>query len=288
MRMLIFLALLVGLAGTLYREALLALAVAVLHRHGSSHGLFVPFISGYLIWLWLEDLKRLRPAFGLLPGGAMILVGLLVLYFSRSTAGLALPALSFLLVAAGLVLTLFGGALFKAVRFPLIFLAAMIPLPEPVYAQMAEWMRQATTWGTVALLDLIDLPLHREGYDIYLPGMHLYVAHACSGIRYLLSYSVFGLAYGFRYKRSTKSRILVVAATLPLSVLAGVLRLSVTFAAAYYIHPSMANHRPHVILSWTVFAVLLLLAIGADRWFSGVRNRGSGIRGSRQRAASSR
>ena len=271
MRMLIFLVVLVGLAGTLYREALLALVVTVLQRHGSSHGLFVPFISGYLIWLRLDNIKQSKAQFALLPGAAMLLAGFLILYLSRNTAGFSLPALSFFLVFSGLVLTFFGGEVFREVRFPLFFLVAMIPLPAPVYAQMAEWMRQATTWGTVALLDLINLPLYREGYDIYLPGMHLVVAHSCSGIRYLLSYSVFGLAYGFRYKQSTASRILVVASTVPLSILGGILRLSVTFSAAYYIDPAMAEHQPHVFLSWTVFTVLLVGAIGADRYFSGRR-----------------
>jgi len=271
LRVLIFLLVLAGLAATLYRESLSAMTVSVLHRQNSSHGLFVPFISGYLVWLRLDNLKKLKPQFGLLPAGAMLLAGFIVLYLSRNAAGFFLSTLSFFLVSGGLALALFGGEVFREVGFPLLFLAAMIPLPETVYSQMAEWMRQATTWGAVGLLDLVDLPLYREGYDIYLPGMHLHVAHGCSGIRYLLSYFVFGIAYAFRFKQTTRSRILVVAATVPLAVLAGVFRLSFTFAGAYYINPYLAEHRPHVVISWSVFMVLLVAAIGADRYFSGVR-----------------
>jgi exosortase/archaeosortase family protein len=97
----------------------------------------------------------------------------------------------------------------------------------------------------------------------------LYVAHSCSGIRYLLSYFVFGIAlYAFRYKHSSKARLLVVVATVPLAVTGGVLRLWIIFTSAYYIGPVMAEHRPHVLSSWSVFTVLLVAAIGVDRLLS--------------------
>ncbi len=46
------------------------------------------------------------------------------------------------------------------------------------------------------------VPFIREGYNIHLPNVDLYVAKSCSGIRYLISYFVFGLAYAFIYKKS--------------------------------------------------------------------------------------
>jgi len=163
-------------------------------------------------------------------------------------------------VAAGLVLTFFGKELLKEISFPLFFLAATIPLPEAVYSQIAEWMRQAATGGAVTLLKPFGLPFHRDGFDIYLHKIHLYVAHSCSGIRYLLSYFVFGIAYAFRFKHSSKARLLVVAATLPLSIAGGVIRLWIIVTTAYYIGPVMTDNRPHVLLSWSGFTVVLVAA----------------------------
>ena len=176
--------------------------------------------------------------------------------------------LSFLFIAAGLILMLFGTEVFKEVGFPLFFLAAMIPLPEAVYNQIADWMRQAATWGAVALVKLMGVPLLRDGFDIYLPNSHLVVDHSCSGIRYLLSYVVFGVAYAFCFKQSFKGRALVVMGAVPLSILGGVLRLSVIFISGYYIGPIMVEHNPHVVLSWTVFTVLLAALSGIDRYLS--------------------
>jgi len=84
---------------------------------------------------------------------------------------------------------------------------------------------------------------------------------------------VFGIAYAFRYKHSSKARLLVVVAIVPLAVTGGVLRLWIIFTSAYYIGPVMAEHRPHVLLSWSVLTVLLVAAIGVDRYVS--RSRGS-------------
>jgi exosortase len=167
-----------------------------------------------------------------------------------------------------MVLIFFGREFFKEVSFPLFFLVAMIPLPEAVYSQMADWMRNATTWGAVTLLNAIGIPLHRDGLNIYLPDMHLVVDHSCSGIRVLLSYLAFGLAYAVRYKQSNRARLLVLAVAIPLSLTHNILRLCIMFISVQYIGPVLTKSHPHVILSWSVFTVLLVAAIGVDRYVS--------------------
>jgi exosortase len=136
-------------------------------------------------------------------------------------------------------------------------------------------MRAATTAGSVGLLEAFAFPIHREGYSIHLPNLDLFIADSCSGIRYLVAYFVFGLAYAFVSKKTLLSRLLAVSATLPLSVLAGIARQSTIFLAVYYIGPFMAGHKVHVMISWSVFLGFLLLATGTDqatsRWWSARR-----------------
>ena len=267
-RPILFWLILAGLGGTVYAEPLQALSVAVLQRHGSSHGIFVPLIAGYILWLKLDTIKSI-PYRSALTAGAIVLVAALATYMlGRSTSGFALSIISFLLVAAGLILMFFGQDLFKEVSFPLFFLATMMPLPEAVYSQMAEWMRQAITGPAVALVKPLGIPVHRTGYNIHLPKIDLYVDHSCSAIRYLLSYLVFGVAYAYRFKHNIRSRLLVISATVPLAIAGGVLRLWIIITTAYYIGPVMTEHRPHVLLSWSVFMVMLAAAIGLDRYLT--------------------
>jgi exosortase len=266
MRVFILLTMLAGLGVFVYGTALSGLFFSVLHRQDASHGLCVPFISAYLVWLRFEQIKRVKPDFAPVPGIVIMGVGLLLLLFPGEETEVFLPALSFLLVAAGLVVGLFGKDAFKELRFPLFFLVAMIPLPKPLYAQLTEGMRMATTWLSVWVLQLFHFPIYREGYNVYLPNMNLFIANSCSGIRYLIPYFVFGLAYAFVCKKTLKSRGLVVLATIPISIIGGGLRQSLIFLSAHYIGPFMAEHRPHVIISWFVFVTVLVGAMALDRW----------------------
>lgn len=266
MRVIILLTMLAGLGVFVYGTTLSGLFFSVLHRQDASHGLCVPFISGYLVWLRFEKIKRLKPDFAPVPGIVMMGVGLLLLLFPREETEVFLPALSFLLVAAGLIVGLFGKDAFKELRFPLFFLVAMIPLPKPLYAQLTEGMRMATTWLSVWVLQLFHFPIYREGYNVSLPNLNLFIADGCSGIRYLIPYFVFGLAYAFVCKKTLKSRGLVLLATIPLSIIGGGLRQSLIFLSAHYIGAFMAGHRPHVLISWCVFVTVLVGAMALDKW----------------------
>jgi exosortase len=253
---------------TIYNECLSKLIVSILHREGSSHGIFVPFISLFLLWKKREEIKKLEPEFALLPGSIIVMMSLLMLFIARYTTTNTLPALSFFLMTAGVVMAAFGKKIFQGVSFPLFFLMAMIPLPASLYTQITEWMRASSTAGSVLVAQLGGVPLTREGYFIQLPEIKLFVAKSCSGIRYLISYFVFGFAYAFLYKKTAKSRILVIIATIPISFIAGVIRLSVIFLSAYYISPVMAAPHPHILLSWFVFVGILIGLIVADRKLS--------------------
>lgn len=264
-RILILFVILMGLGLTVYCDAMSGLIVSVLHREGSSHGVFVPFISGIVLWQRWERIRKIEPEYAPIPGAIMLAASFLILYIARGSTENALPVVSFLIMAAGLIMALFGTKVFKEVSFPLFFLMTMIPLPKPVYAQIADWMRATSTSGSTWILQLSGVLFIRDGYNIHLPNVDIYVAKSCSGTRYLISYFVFGLAYAFIYKKSIRSRILVVVATIPISVIAGVLRLDIIFLSAYYIGAFMAGHLIHVFLSWFVFIFILTGAILMDR-----------------------
>lgn len=257
---------------TLYNATLLDLFNSAIHREGSSHGLFVPFISGYLIWLKFDALKSITPRTHWPFGAAMLLTGVLLFVFSQNTEyQLVFSSLSFLCVAGALVLLFFGKKIFIETAFPLFFLAAMIPIPQDIYAAIAERMRLITTQGSVIATKATGIPLHRDGFTIYLPETKLFVAESCSGIRYLLSFFVFSIIYAVLFKQKTAARLGIIAASIPLAVTAGVARLTTIFLAAHLISPKMAEHTPHIIISWAVFATFLFGGIVLDQLISSSR-----------------
>jgi exosortase len=233
----------------LYPDVLHEIFLRVVQREDASHGVCAPFISVYIIWLRLGRIKATQIHFDFFSGGMLVLVGLLVFCLAPDRGEVFLAGASFLMVVAGLVWGVFGREVIKQVGFPLLFLAAMIPLPAGVYDQLTQWIRMATTSGSVWLVKSLGLTIYREGFNVYLPNLHLFVADSCSGIRYLIPYFVFGLAYAAVCKKTVQGRFLVVLATIPLVVIGGILRQSVIFFSVYYISPVMASHRPHVVIS---------------------------------------
>lgn len=250
-----------------YREPLAFVVHAVVHRRGSSHGIFVPVLSVYFIWLKLDKIKGVRISSSLWPAGCMFTAGLLFLIIGGN-GNLAIPFsfISFLCLIGGSVLALFGWNMFKEIMFPLFFLITMIPIPQDIYNRIAEWLRFINTAGSVVVSRAFGVPIYREGYDIYLPHAHLNVDYGCSGIRYMLSFVTFSFVYGYLFKSKYLARILTVAISILLAIVAGIVRLSSVFMAAYYISPFWAQNTPHIVLSWVVFMLFLFGAVGIDRF----------------------
>ncbi len=154
----------------------------------------------------------------------------------------------------------------------------MIPIPEDLYKILADYLRHISTGGSLKIISLFGISYFREGWLIQLPNALLKVNMGCSGIRYLVSYVVFGMAYAWIYRDTTRSRLLMVALTIPISVFASICRLTAIFVLTYNFGPRMAEHGPHIITSWIVFFVILITCIAADQYFQ-KRKYERGLRG---------
>jgi len=265
-RLLIFLVAAIAAGLTIYRSELAAVINSVLHREGSSHGLFVPFLSAFFVWTNRQALREIEPRSGY-AGIPLIAAGLIFPLFD--VASYEIVFISFIFFAAGLLITFMGWKFFKAVSFPLFFLVTMTPLTGDTYRQMADITRHITFAGSLFLISLFDIPHFRDGWLIHLPNALLEVAESCSGIRYFISYSIFGLAYAYLMKSTTRARIATVLLTIPISLVASILRLTVIFVMTYTFGPFWAQPRPHIFLSWAVFFGVLILAIALDQYFAG-------------------
>ena len=253
------------LAGLLiYKTAIIKVISAVLHRQGSSHGVFVPFIALYFIWLKRDVFRKIEMRFDY-PGIVLIVLGTIVPLFHMGN--FQLHFLSFIVLIAGLFFTILGRAFFKEIFFPLFFLITMTPIPEDLYKTLANYLRHISTGGSLKIISLLGISYFREGWLIQLPNALLKVNMGCSGIRYLVSYVVFGMAYAWLYRDTTRNRLLIVALTIPISLFASICRLTAIFILTYTFGPHMAEHWPHIITSWTVFFVILITCVAIDQYF---------------------
>ena len=263
-RLSIFFAVVIITGLLLYRTAIVQVISAVLHRQGSSHGVFVPFISLYFLWFKLDDLKKIECHYNYY-GIILLLPGIILSIPKIGT--FHVQFLGFIVFIAGLIFLIFGKKCFKHMAFPTFFLITMIPIPKDIYMAIANYCRHIATSGSLKVISLFGISYFRDGWLVQLPNALLNINIGCSGIRYLVSYFVFGLAYAYLFRNTTKARVLIVALTVPISHLASILRLAVIFILTYTIGPKMAEYWPHVITSWIVFFVILMGSISIDQYF---------------------
>jgi len=260
--LLIFWTLLAGLF--LYNTAVTSVIGAVLHRQGSSHGVFVPFLSGIFFWMNRNSIRKIELRYDYL-GIPLLAIGGFFPLFTIGTYHLQF--LSFIIFIAGLIIIHLGRKYFKEISFPLLFLITMIPLPKDIHLALANYIRNVSFGVSSWIISLLGVTFMKEGLLIYLPNAVLKVNLGCSGIRYLISFFVFGIAYAYLYRTTTWGRLIIIASTIPISLLASILRLTAIFLLTYIFGPHMAEYWPHVIISWSVFFTVLIVSVASDRFF---------------------
>ncbi len=250
--------------------ALLTLAIALLYTQiaiklfhdwidfpNYSHGLLIPFFFLYILWDRRQTLIATpsKPTWAGLP---LVALGLLVMLTGVFGAELFLSRFSFVLLAAGIVWTLFGWRMLLEWRFLLFILVLSIPLPSILLNRITFPLQLFASHLSSIILPLLGVPVLREGNVINLPALPLEVAEACSGIRSLLSLFTVAVLYGFLSEKRTSIRILLAFAALPIAIFANVIRIVGTGLCVQYWDPIKALGFFHEFSGWLLFLVSLL------------------------------
>ena len=221
-----------------------------------SHGFLVPFFALFLLWDKRPKLRQMHvsPSWG---GVALVLLGVLTLFFGVYGAELFLSRISFLLIISGLVWTLCGRAILREITFPLAVLLLAIPFPEIIFNQITFPLQLLASRGASSLLQFLGVPVFREGNVIQLPVMKLEVAEACSGIRSLMSLFTLAVFYGYFLEQTSTRRWIMALASIPIAVCANALRIVGTGLCVQYWDPSKAEGFFHEFSGWVMFVISL-------------------------------
>src|SRR5438552_22550 len=159
---------------TLYK--LLAIAVAVTFAYfgvllklgrdwwtdeNYSHGLLIPFVIGYILWLnrrHFED-EPARPS--MLWGGFAVLFGLLALWAGTAGAELYTQRLSLLVTVAGILVYFWGFRVLRLALVPLVLFGLTIPIPAILFNKIAFPLQIFASKCAVWSMRLFDIPVLR-------------------------------------------------------------------------------------------------------------------------------
>jgi exosortase len=223
------------------------------------HGFFVPLVAIFIAWQKREELRALTPS----PnwwGLALVLYGGVQLYIATLGAELFLARTAFVFSIIGIILLLAGRAYARALAFPLFLLFFMIPIPAVVYNSLTFPLQLLASRVSTSALDLMQIPVLREGNVLELAQQKLSVVEACSGIRSLLSLSFLSLVYGYFFEKRSWMRVVLFLSTIPIAIVANASRVTLTGVLTEF-KPELAEGFFHTASGWVIFMVALAILI---------------------------
>lgn len=227
-----------------------------------SHGFLVLPISIFVLWSCRKELHFPSPPSNL--GLIVILGGSFGLIAGIAAGEYFVTRVSLVVQLSGIGLACLGVENFRRVWFAFFFLLFMIPIPAVVYYAASLQMQLLSTKVTTFLLHLVGVPAVRAGHIIHLPDYSLEVIEACSGLRSLVTLLALSSLHAWMQMTGKVRSMVLVAATVPIAVMANVFRIFVTAVGAYSISKEMAESFLHEISGLLVFvsAIAMMMITG--------------------------
>jgi len=222
------------------------------------HGFLVPLFSAFVLYRERERCRKseIKPSnFGLL-----VMIGAVALLLLGSLgAELFTSRFSLLVLLAGMILFLAGWKFLRAISFPLGFLVLMIPIPVIVYNQITFPLQLLASRLASALLELVGVPVLRDGNVLVLSNYSLEVAEACSGIRSFMSLIALAIAYGYLAESRVLLRCILVVLIIPIAIATNAIRITAAGVLARHFGSAAAQGFLHEFSGWLTFLLALFL-----------------------------
>ena len=189
-----------------------------------SHGLLIPLVSIFLVWLNREKLKAIKPS----PnnsGWLFFIPGILIHLVSAIWRVYFTSGFSLLLVLAGLILLFFGKRYLRELIFPVGFLFFMIPLPLVAIANISFRLKIFAAQISTLIINGLGITAIRDGSVIRTVHSYLMVEDPCSGIRSLIALIALGaLMAHFSHINRIKKAVLFLS-SIPIAISTNIIRI---------------------------------------------------------------
>lgn len=230
-----------------------------------SHGVLVPFLALYMVWMRREALRAvpISPSIG---GLWLVIPALMFRILGHVTTSSTLSSLSFLILVYGVIALLGGWRLVRLVWFPILFLGFMMPLPATIFDEISQ---PAQEWSTIianVMLKTVGYETHRVGNIIYIPGgFDLDVGVPCSGFKMLVSMATFAFFFAYYIGVALWRQILLVAMALPLALVINGLRIALIGIVGTK-YGEQAGYTFHDWSGYMVLVVAFAVLFQLGRW----------------------
>jgi exosortase D (VPLPA-CTERM-specific) len=159
------------------------------------------------------------------------------------------------LAIVGSVILILGVDMARALAFPLLILAFIVPLPPFLNQLFTFRLKLISSALSVKMMQVAGISVFRQGNIIDLGVTQLQVVDACSGLRYVYPLFLMGLIFAYLFHKKWWERLLLVGATVPISVVSNALRIAITGFLTAKVSERAAESFFHGFSGWLIFMV---------------------------------
>lgn len=231
-----------------------------------SHGFLVPFISLSFVY-WIRDqLKDATPPTSML--GLYVIVFALLLHLAGTALYIfSISGFSIYFLILGLVIYLRGVHVCKILWFPLLFLIFMFPLPQAIIGIVSFPLKVLAAKAGVWLVSSLGVPVHLEGFNIFIPAGHLLVDNPCSGLRSLIAFLALGSILAYMAPISNIKKCTLFLLTIPIALFSNVVRIPILILVSHNwgLEAAAPDTFVHIGSGMFVFVLGFLLLLGCAK-----------------------
>ncbi len=253
-------ALLLGLLGwgLLFRVEIAAAVRVWIDSTAYNHGFLVVPLALWLAWDRRRAMAGLAPQPTAWPALAALPLGFA--WFVADRLGIMEGRQ---LAALGLLETLMvgwlGWRLARALAAPLAYLVFLVPFGAFLTPALQSFTARFIDIG----LDVIGIPHVVTDFIIEIPQGRFFVAEACAGLRFLIAAIAYGALYALLLYRSPTRRLLFLAVSCVVPVIANGLRALGIVVLGNLLGSAEAAAADHLIYGWGFFSIVILLLTAA-------------------------
>lgn len=227
-----------------------------------SVGQLVPFAALYLLWQERAALAKcvVNPCWW---GVALLLLAQMARAYGLVQFYESGERYSMVVTVWGVVLLVGGWQIFWRVRWILLFLFLMVPLPGVIHNAITRPLQDFATVSAVFSLELVGVDVVRQGNIMVLNGdMKIAVAEACSGLRMLTAFVVVAWVFAYIVNRPRWQKITLVLSSFPVALLCNLIRLVVTAILFLIASSELAERFFHDFAGWTMMPLAIFMLVG--------------------------